>query len=295
MRIIDRFYKVSSPHYYFGDSVIRLAAHNFASLVISLREKPINKSIFFSTLKVKDSKKGKTALVLGNGPSLAKLNSSNVNGLVDDIFVVNDFYKTEASKNIRPTFYVLSDPISFNNKQESDVLRDSPLEGYLRANKCALILPHKAYRLIKSTNRQLLFFNDLERRFIRKNIDPLKPRSYCSVTLYKALAMAVHMGYDKIFILGLDNTEFNSYASDINNSIWIKGVHYSEYQEQYSKEMQAFKLDVLVSGISGRMTSYGRLFSDLNMFPKHNIWNLDKDSLIDAFMKKETSPLLLPE
>ena len=61
----------------------------------------------------KDLFAGSTAIVLGNGPSLASLDYTKLKLKTHNLPVVcamNDFYTTELSKKITPAFYFLSDP-----------------------------------------------------------------------------------------------------------------------------------------------------------------------------------------
>ena len=71
-----------------------------------------DKNRMIATKQLYNSKVGKVALVLGNGPSLDKLNTNKVKSFVNDVFVVNDFYKLSISNEVQPTYYVLSDPAS---------------------------------------------------------------------------------------------------------------------------------------------------------------------------------------
>jgi len=49
-------------------------------------------------------------------------------------------------------------------------------------------------------------FLSLAQLSIWKNINPLMPRGYMSITLYKALAWCIYLGYKSIGVLGMDNT-----------------------------------------------------------------------------------------
>lgn len=239
---------------------------------------------------MKDSKIGKVALVLGNGKSLEKLNTAEIHKYVDDIFVVNDFFKTKISSKVKPNFYCLSDPASFSDVKFNTGNQGSHFSRYLNDLKITLLLPHNANY---EGSHAVLKFNDLESPFYSsKNINPIKPRGYTSVTLYKALAVACYLNYDKIFILGLDNTEFQGYSSNKYNHVIATPI-YASFDLEHSQDLGSRHMDVLISGISGRMTSYGRLFSDLRKFPIEKIENLDEFSLTDAFPKLQEHPLII--
>jgi hypothetical protein len=290
--ITSRLVINASPHFYFGDSIFWHLIHIASKKILYLRTKKPSKKAFTVLSEMRDSKVGKVALVLGNGKSLDTLNVREVPNFVDDIFVVNDFFKTEISMKIKPNFYCLSDPASFTDAEFDAMNPLSSFSSYLSDLSITLLLPHNINFL---GSQKTLKFNDLESPFyLSKSINPTKPRGYTSVTLYKALAIACHLNYDKIFILGLDNTEFQGYSSNYVNHVLAK-PNYAGFRLEFRQDLESRYMDVLVSGIAGRMTSYGRLFSDLRKFPVNKIENLDEYSLTDAFPKVRNHPLIKSE
>jgi hypothetical protein len=268
----------------------------FHLLLFMISPKPDKHKLALTT-QLKNSKLGRVALILGNGPSLDKLNTESVSSNVYDVFVVNNFYKSRISSKVRPDYYVLSDPTSF--KEDSQALgTPTELAKYLKTTESTLVLPHNAEESFLSEIKKI-YFDDRDQFFFNKNIDPTKPRGYTSVTLYKAIAMACFFGYSKIYILGLDNTEFLGYRGSPGNVLLSDGTSYAsslfdpenenefEPQEYYSSDYQ-FR-------IAGRMQTYAHLFGDLELFPKSKICMLDKHSLIDAFKKESKHSLVLDE
>jgi hypothetical protein len=250
-----------------------------------LLAKPPSRNLVAPTVKLKDSKKGKTALVLGNGPSIDYLKTDILKNYVDDIYCVNEFYDLRIASEIKCNNYVLSDPLSFATPDFS--LPESLLD-FLRKNDAELFLPHWSasafYDLTKENS--IYYFDDRERFWLNRKISPVKPRNYASVTLYKALSIACYRGYSTIYVLGLDNTEFLSYVGTHENITF----HNSEsYGGQSSVKEAVSMKDVFHSGMAGRMQSYAHLFGDLNKFKEFNIINLDQSSLTDTFPKIELS------
>lgn len=237
------------------------------------------------------SGKGKVALVLGNGPSLDKLNTAAVANHCDDIYVVNGFFNLKMGQLVQPTHYCLSDPSYFYPKDAPHSFRIEELKRFAESSNSTLVLPHTMDAKTLFPNSKTLYFDDREKTLFSKNISPLKPRAYTSVTLYKALAVACHMEYDHIYILGLDNTEFYNYRGNLDNTTTMKQSAYSATKEGVS--YGEFDIQGLfVSGMAGRMQSYAHLFGDLRAFPKDKITNLDQNSLVDAFPKTQTHPLI---
>ena len=261
VNMYHRFTNFGSPHFFSGRSAIKLLIHNFTRVAMFLLEKRPDQDKIASLKFAKNTKSGKCALVLGNGPSLNKLIPTKVHDYVDDIFVVNEFCLNEVSNQLVPTFYVLSDGNSFKSGDTGSAFSIGHLSEYLAQNNVSLILPHTAdSEIFNSPNA--FYFDD--REFIRgKRIDPTRPRNYVSVTLYKALAVAQHMGYDKIYVLGLDNTEFCAYRGTVDNRILHTRKYYAFEKEDFLSSDGGRIMDELKFGIAGRMESYALLFGDL--------------------------------
>lgn len=267
---------MSSTHYYFGRSPFKLSIQQLLRILAFLKTPGPSAEIVSKMSSLKNSKQGKIALVIGNGPSQALLISEKVNDYFDDIFVVNDFHKMPAAKNIKATYYGLSDPISFRSEIpeiEQDILN---LQKYAIETNCIFLLPHLRELEFSNLANEKYFFDDRELIFLKK-ISPVRPRPYTSVTLYKVLSVAIHLGYSHIYIVGLDNTEFYSYHGHPSNNLFNQNIDMSF---------------VFESGISGRMQSYAHLFGDLKKFPSDKITNLDSRSLTDAFPKLESHPAI---
>jgi hypothetical protein len=241
---------------------------------------------------MKNSKTGKTALVLGNGPSLDKLNCELVERYIDDVFVTNGFYKLHVAEQLSPNFYGLSDPahISPNNDQTEREL--DLMYGYIKKVQAKLILPHRLFGQSSYREIESFFFDDRELAFFNRNTSPLKPRGYGSTTVYKVLAFANFLNYDKIYILGIDNTLFSNYRGRPDNKVSdVDQVTAKRMLEGRSEFLEEYE-SVFMSGMAGRMQSYAHLFGDLSLFSRAKVYNLDKNSLVDVFSKIENHPLI---
>jgi hypothetical protein len=258
---------------------------NFQQLTRFLASPRPTKTQLQGTKNLKNSKIGKTALVLGGGPSLGKLNFARVKNDDPDIWVVNSFALSEAAKVLVPKYYVLSDVLYFNQEYLL-----APIIGTLRDRNSTLVLPHwitKSFPEHDILNFRHLFFDDRELSAWSSNTSPLKPRGYLSLTLYKSLALAVFMGYEKIYILGADNTEFLGYTSDISNRFLFRGVY--DYEDPNGMiDMSPDFLD----GPAGAFIDVAHALADLYKF-KGPIVNLDSKSLTTAFPKVENHPWIL--
>lgn len=268
----------NSPYY--GRSPIKLLILNLLQLKNLKKLSSDEKNAIKKTKSHEKTKQDKISLVIGNGPSLKKIDWERVTIDQPEIWVVNHFYRNVIPDKLPVSYYVLSDP-DFFNFENSEI--KSEVLIFARSKNCILILPHWAQIFENSIQKyglEALFFDDRELCSWTNNIKPTKPRGYLSLTAYKALAFALFLGYEVTYILGIDNTEFVNYASDDKNRILIRGNHSYEDSAKYQDLTEHF-----LDGMSSALLSYSHSFGDLHNF-KGNIVNLDKDSLITCFAKQ---------
>ena len=267
-------------------SPMLLAAYNLRELTTFLLDRSDAKSFRPATRALRNTKKDSQALFLGNGPSLSSLDAKAVERDKPDIWVVNDFYKVKQAEGLAVTHYALSDRIYFSNPPGVVNARLIPILEYVKRKNAILVLPHWASTLNLPIPNSIktYFFDDRELSAWSSNTTPIKPRGYIGLTLYKALAFALYLGYEKVFLLGMDNTEFLNYGSDKSNRILLKGNH------AYENLANAADLsDHFADGMASVFTSLAHTFGDLLKF-KGPVFNLDEYSLTTRFPKLTNQP-----
>ncbi len=272
-------------------SPLLLAVFNLRELIVFLVNSRKVKSIYPATRALQNTKIAKQALVLGNGPSLFHLNTQEVNLNHPDIWVVNDFYKVRHAEDLEVTHYVLSDRAYFNGLPEGINSKLEPVLEYVKRKNAILILPHwaKGFDTFKWGIVNVYYFDDRELCAWSRNTTPVKPRGYVGLTLYKALAFALYLGYEKVFILGMDNSEFVNYSSDVENSILLQGNH--AYEDRGAPvDLSGHYLD----GMPSVFSELSHCFGDLQKF-KGPIFNLDPYSLTTYFPKEFSHPWVASE
>ena len=115
---------------------------------------------------------------------------------------------------------------------------------------------------------------------IWKNINPILPRGYVSMTLYKALAWSIYLNYARIGIIGMDNTYPRDIYSDKDNRIIIKDLH-------SGLEDSAHDFSGVHNNVASVLDHLLLVFHHLEYFPIEKIVNLDQYSLTDRFRKIE--------
>ena len=256
-------------------------------LIRAIRLGPKHRKLLRLTQKLKATQNSRSALVLGNGPSIAKLNLAAVAAQQKtdlDVYVVNWFPLSDLASSFTPNFLVLSDPSMVPSKVSD--LRCEQLWQYLSLHREIKIVVPTSWsgnlELDPRWSPRTIYFNDLGLEGLSKNIDPTKPRGYLSLTVYKALAMATHLGYKDISILGVDNTMFQGLSVTRENDLMLGDQHFYAKQRPdqnmsnfYPNGVADFFYDISICFLHLR-----RCFGHLE-----NIYNLDEDSLVDCFSK----------
>jgi len=283
---------IASPHFYHRRSSSLLLTQNILQVVSYVRTPAPPRNCLETMESMRSTKSSKTALVIGSGPSADLLVTSEIDQYIDDVFVINGFNNLQIAREISPTYYGLSDPAHFRQLEGEQLVERNRLLDFVRRSGAKLILPHTAYDSTVFGDIDKYFFDDRELTFLNNSISPLKPRGYGSTTIYKMLAAACHFGYQKIYILGIDNTNFLNYRGRLDNKLSDLGQNTAARTEQVKSSLiQEFEVE-FTSGIAGRMQSYAHLFGDLFKFPAGRIVNLHKESLVDAFPKIQNHPLI---
>jgi hypothetical protein len=247
------------------------------------------------------SKAGRSALMIGNGPSQGYITGPILSRFLasgGEAFAVNYWQENATLSQVAPSYLVISDPFTLKKPAQGDPIspKNLALHDYLMEHDhTKIVCPVARCDEIASQfgDERVVGFIDAELRWSSKSISPLKPRGYLSMTLYKALAMAIHLGYSKIFIIGMDNTYPRDIYCDENNRILRRETHAGA---------DDWLLDVggCYGGMGDLLVTISHLFYDLKKFrpATSEILNLDPYSLTDAFPKAPTIEVersLLPE
>jgi len=133
-----------------------------------------------------------------------------------------------------------------------------------------------------------LYFDDSGLEGWTKNISPLRPRGYIPLTAYKALAFANYLGFQRINIIGIDNSMFRTVAVDTENRLIQYPNHFFE-KGAVTTDISYF----YPTGINDYFRDMSLCFGSLaSYFVGLPIVNLDGESLVDCFSKDTSSQLL---
>jgi hypothetical protein len=265
--------------WYIGRTVKNILT--YAAEVVTYREWLID------LCKLKNSKAGTKALVIGNGPSQGYMKVAFLNAFRDtggEVFVVNFWNQNRHLAAFIPDYLMISDPATLRFEDDTRPIYDNnvSLLNYLECNATIrVICPFPRCRELSNMLGwdRVIGFTDTELRGISDNISPIYPRGYLTMTLYKALAMALFFGYDDIYVIGMDNTYPRNIYCDEQNRILNLEKH-SGIADSIADQSSLYPcVGVLLKELA-------TLFLDAGKFAGSGIVkNLDRYSLTDAFPK----------
>jgi hypothetical protein len=239
---------------------------------------------------IKGTKSDVRAIIIGNGPSQdfikpEALQKFKKNG--NDIHVINYWNENARLSSISPSHFITSDPYTLSETDykspDPDISKSNAnLKAYLLNDpKITIAAPIWQTKYLKNVfgDNRVIGFVDGEMRALSSNTDPRFPRGYVSMTLFKALALAIHLGYKEIYLIGMDNTYPRDIYCDSNNHIFRRERHAGspDYLVDFTP---------LLPSMAVQMQDIFNLFYDLQKcFVGSNVLNLDCYSLTDAFPK----------
>jgi len=229
---------------------------------------------------------GKTAIIVANGPSSNQVNWNAVKLERDlgncSLFLINHSLNSIDMLERGADFLVLSDPGSHPISNDSRTLN-------LWANiaslpELRLITPvswHLQIGDLRCLTLECLHFSDLSLESLSTSTSPLKARGYPSLTAYKAMAFAKHLGFSTLLIAGVDNSMFRTIQVDSANSIIQASNH---FVENYGPVVDISTL--YPNGIADYFAELSEMFLSLRRsFSDTEIYNLGLRSEVDAFPK----------
>ncbi len=276
-RIDDR--KPSLPCAFSIRKIIALRLYRVLSCIKNYpRQLWIGRDRLLESIRLGESCARKRCIVIGNGPSQGYLDTTRLNLFTEkggETICVNFWDQNEKLSAHVPTWLVLSDPKTLKSGE-----RSASLVAYLLAHPTIKILvPPDLIRPLCDVrlSNKIYILIDVELPFLG-GINPFLPRSYVSMTLYKALAWALYLGYSQIGVIGMDNTYPRNIFCDNSNRILNLECHAGteDYVIDYTS---------LYPSIECVLESILILFRDLRLFPPHRIVNMDPYSLTDRFPK----------
>lgn len=238
------------------------------------------------TRKLRGTMAGRKAIVLANGPSVGRLDADKINRLKQshnfDVFAVNSYISSPLAEIVVPDYYLLSDPAFFFPEKYPHLTERLKRDIALLTEKniaCFVPLEH----VDTSPFQKKHGYYDRGNVFLNR-ITITGPRSYISMTAYKALAAACYMGYSEIYICGFDNDYFLNLVVDENNDMYYIDRHFYDKAGDPPSKVR----NTSAKSVGELLYSHHFLFKDLEKFNGYPIVNLNQQGLVDCFPKQHS-------
>lgn len=236
------------------------------------------KNTLKNNINYKGLHEGEHCFILGTGPSLNSLTSSQIDRLRKEVvFGVNSLYKAEVVSSLKPKYYALLDNLYWEQWSHTfdDVIakykEDSPVFITDLRAKC---LAEKA-----SSSGNHIYIHS-KKYPIDKMSEELDTNIYAAMNVISySILVAIYMGFKKIYLLGCD---YNAFCTGGN------GHAYSDQSElKQSNYNLAFYLKFYWI-----TTEFHYLIEKLAKEKGVSIINLTPGSLLDAYRRAPIDDIL---
>lgn len=232
-----------------------------------------------------NTKRGR-CFVIGNGPSLKR---EKVEKLADEVtFTVNDMYLSPSFSSIRTNYHLFFDP------QYKDRI-DEIMPKINQSGTMPVLVTNLDFAgsFSKAENETVFLKSGFDIDYLRYyglHIDKVLPY-FCTVVQY-ALALAIELGFEEIYLLGCDSTGIINYIDR------KKGEAASQYSFEISKEEEQKLSNVT------EMTSEHAFYEWYHIFKSYRILkqiadergikiiDLTGEGILDVFPKKRLDDIL---
>ena len=217
-----------------------------------------------------ECKEREICLIIGGGRSFTDELAEAIarSGWCFDIFGVNYYSNSTHSKVIIPSHYVLSDPNTMK------LAGAAVLKKYIIEHNIQVFMPYGVKWGTEFKNTR--FFNDQENVY-SNNIDPRFPRGYTSNTAFKAIAIALRLGYEKIFLFGMDH-DYPRELKVLEDCRLVSREHH-----HYDDSNSINDLSIEYDSVAHALHCYALNFWHLRKLRSDRIVNVTDTSLIDSF------------
>lgn len=248
---------------------------------------------------IKDSKKGKRCFVLGNGPSIKKLDFELLAN--EDVFTVNQLARRNEYYLLNANYHVWADPIFFDvdpNKEENQELIESFFKIKTSSGSPICFLPIEAEDFAKKMGLSDVldiryFYAHKDFDYCTEDIDLTKESYSFGTVVQYAISIALYMGYSEIYLLGCETTGL---LNTINNYLHrdIKDYAY-DISKNESKRMLGMMKEY---DMEHEFKSWGIVFHQYKLLNRYcidrgvKLINCTPESIIDSLEYIELSKVL---
>lgn len=183
--------------------------------------------------KIHNSHPGEMCFVIGNGPSLTAEDLTTLHENDVDTFAVNRIFKIFPQTPWRPTYYVSTDAV---------MIRDTLSDVEAIPSEKFIPLQNKYYLGIKVRGAHYFFRNDLRDNDQPEGfgLDCTEQVNMRGTVTIACIQLAIHMGYRKICLLGIDHN-FDKVITENGEVVidpGVKNYFCDGYDDDVANEVQ---------------------------------------------------------
>jgi hypothetical protein len=149
---------------------------------------------------------GQRAFIIGNGSSLK---DQQIDVLRDEItFVVSGFWKHPDASIVKPKYYVFADPLFFDGERAAEVFFENLRQVIHHSTYFIPFTARAAVEKMHLLPESQVSYIAMGRHMKTLRItgpDPTKIMPHVSTVIQLAILMALYMGIEEIYLLGLDH------------------------------------------------------------------------------------------
>ena len=237
---------------------------------------------------------GCDCVILGNGPSLKEVLDKDLDKLKKNKMVaVNMFCSSNEFRLLKPEYYVIADPLYFNNEENERIVmqRKSLVENLNKIDwNMTLFLPSinrksNTIQKISNKNINIVFYNltplsgfdKIQYWLFTNNLGMPAAKNVLCASIF----IMANLNFKNIYLLGADHSWINGVKVNDKNEL----VRIDEHFYDTSEYVFPYSIYVFMKGFTECMQTHERLAK----YTKHldvNVWNATKGSYIDAYPRK---------
>lgn len=233
-------------------------------------EEEILKKSSEKIVQFKDKHKGQRCIIIGNGPSLNKMDLSFLKNEV--CFGLNKIYLGFEKWNFVPTYYVAVNSLVL--EQNAEEIQKIPGTKFISNRGIPHIKPQEDIIFVKTQP-------NIKKDF---SINPTQGLQEGNTVTYVAMQLAYYMGFKTVILIGLDHhfatkgephLEITSKGEDLNHfhpNYFGKGVKWHLPDLKGSEKF--YKIAYANYWLDGRQIIDATLDGNCTIFPKENYKNI---------------------
>lgn len=259
-----------------------------------------NRSLLSKNIKLKGKYQNKKCFIVGNGPSIGKLNLGELKN--EYTFVVNEFDKNPQFGPLNPKFYILSDSCYYNENAQSIDYSSYFLDQFKTKEE---VIPRSTILFTnidaKDSIEKYNLFDGRKLYYIgtqgiitdllpfNVELDKYIPRTKNSALL--CLIIAVYLGFREIYLLGCEHNFLShptvplafdrSYEDELSDIDTAKNQVVGKY---ITPKLSKMSYEHAVANILQLFRNYRFFYQKIRkIYPDIKIYNATPNSFLDVF------------